>query len=82
MLAKGVLIHSETEQVRWSGGEVVTTLSLAIAREMSPRFSLVVMHVAPDNHVLVDTIHVSVKFHYSSPVSVMSRVVMSEISDE
>ena len=55
--------------MKWSGREVVTTLSLAIAREMSPRFTLVVMHVAPDNHVLVDTIHVSVKLHYSNPVS-------------
>lgn len=70
VVAKGVLIHSETEQVKWSGQEVVATLSLAIAREMSPRFTLVVMHVAPDNHVLVDTIHVAVKFHYSSPVEV------------
>ncbi|KAK8404354.1 hypothetical protein O3P69_007576 [Scylla paramamosain] len=70
VLAKGVLIHSETEQVKWSGREVVTTLSLAIAREMSPRFTLVVMHVAQDNHVLVDTINVSVKLHYSNPVKV------------
>lgn len=69
-MAKGMLVHSETEQVKWAGGEVVTTLSIAIAREMSPRFTLVVMHVAPDNHVLVDTIHVSVNLHYSSRVSV------------
>ncbi|XP_050736759.1 CD109 antigen-like isoform X2 [Eriocheir sinensis] len=70
VMAKGMLVHSETEQVKWSGWEVVTTLSIAIAREMSPRFTLVVMHVTPDNHVLVDTIHVSVKFHYSSRVEV------------
>lgn len=59
VMAKGVLVHSAW----WRGTGSVATLSITVAREMCPRFTLVVVHVTPDGHVLVDAVHVSVSFH-------------------
>ncbi|XP_069950501.1 CD109 antigen [Cherax quadricarinatus] len=71
VMAKGVLVHSSTEEVWWAGTEGVTTLSVAVSREMAPRFTLIVLHVAPDAEVLVDTIHVSVSLQHSMKVEVV-----------
>nr|XP_045621040.1 CD109 antigen-like isoform X1 [Procambarus clarkii] len=77
VVAKGTVVHSATEEVWWAGTEGVTTLSVAVSREMAPRFTLVVVHVAPDAEVLVDTIHVSVSLHHTMKV----EMVMNQHKD-
>ncbi|KAG7167134.1 CD109 antigen-like 1 [Homarus americanus] len=65
VMAKGVMIYSATEEVFWAGTEGVATLSVTVSKEMSPRFTLAVLHVATDGEVLVDTVHVSVSLQHS-----------------
>ncbi|XP_064122031.1 thioester-containing protein 1 allele S1-like [Macrobrachium nipponense] len=60
VMSKGILVYTATEEVTWAGIEGITTVSVAVAREMSPLFTLVVAHVTADGEFIADTIHVSV----------------------
>ncbi|XP_068239791.1 CD109 antigen-like [Palaemon carinicauda] len=54
------LIYTATEEVTWAGIEGITTVSVAVAKEMSPLFTIAVAHVTNDGEFITDTIHVSV----------------------
>lgn len=68
VMAKGVLVYSATEVVTTTGNEVVWTVSVTVAREMCPRFTLLVIHVTPEGDVLTDSIHISVRLQHSLKV--------------
>lgn len=79
-MAKGVLMYSATEVVMSEKddggvgpGTNLATFSLAVSREMAPRFTLVVFlldtFTRSSSQALVDTIHVPVSLVHTMKVS-------------
>ncbi|XP_076069453.1 CD109 antigen-like [Oratosquilla oratoria] len=59
IIAKGLLFHSATEELRWVTGGVAT-LPVVVASAMAPRFTFLVYHVPPDGEVVADALAVPV----------------------
>ncbi|XP_042874715.1 CD109 antigen-like [Penaeus japonicus] len=60
VMAKGVMVYSATEELSTVGTNVVWTVSLTVSREMCPRFTVVVIHVAQDGELMTDSVHIAV----------------------
>ncbi|KAK7083291.1 hypothetical protein SK128_010002 [Halocaridina rubra] len=76
ILAKGILIYSSSEEVSWTGLEGVQTLSVVVAKEMYPRFTLVVVHMTSDGELVTDSMYVSVKMQ-----GAMARMHLNQDKD-
>ncbi|KAK7083285.1 hypothetical protein SK128_009996 [Halocaridina rubra] len=69
VMAKGIMIFSSSEDVTWEGLEGIQTLSIVVAKEMFPRFTVVVVHITDAGELITDSIHISVKIQNAKEIT-------------
>ena len=60
-MSKGILLHTATEGVPFSGIEDVATIGLAVSLEMFPIMTFIAVHVDYDGDITSDVIKIPIQ---------------------